>query len=236
MSYAKRLCLVLVVAASALAAVAQSRVPRRLEYGVLGGATMGRYTFDPKITQDMAKGYTFGVGVRYIEEKYFGLQAEAILTRRGFRDRYDLFPDLNFERDLTYLEIPVMAHVYFELGKRSVVSFDAGPKFGSFLWDKTTGNLPDDFGREGTETQNYHVEHHSMSVHNNFDYGIQAGLGYEFNVTRRLSIELSGRYYFGLGNIFPNDKTDTFENSSNQHVQIVLSVWWKHWIARRRAE
>lgn len=212
---------------------AQPRVPREVDLGVIGGATLSNYVFDPQVSQDMAKGYTVGVAARYIEEKYFGLQAEFLLTRRGYRDRYDRYPEYEFQRDLTYAEIPVLAHVYFNLGKRSEVAVDLGPKFAVFLWDKSTSNLPADFGQEGSPTVNYTHEHHYMDISKMFDYGIQVGLGYEFKCTRQISVQLSGRYYFGLGNIFPDEKSDTFETSRNQHVQIVMAVWWHHWIGRK---
>lgn len=225
------LCLIL-LAALGTAAVAQPRVPRHVDLGVTGGATLSSYSFKPTVTQDKAKGYALGLAARYVEEKFFGLQAEALLARRGYRDRYDRFPQYEFERDLTYLEVPVLAHIYFPLGRRSEIALDLGPKFGMFLWDKTERRLPDDFAQPGSETQNYQAAHHSMAVHNNFDYGIQAGLGYEFKAGRHLSFQLSGRYYFGLGNIFPDEKSDTFETSSNQHVQILLTVWWKKYLHR----
>lgn len=234
MSFNKIFVICLAVWGMMLTAQAQPRVPRHLDLAVVGGATLSQYNFDPTISQDMAKGYTFGVAARYIEEKYFGLQAEVLLTRRGYRDRYERFPEYSFQRDLTYLEIPVLAHIYFNLGKRSEIAVDLGPKFGMFLWDKKSETLPQDFGQEGSETAFYTTDHHTMSVHNNFDYGIQAGLGYEFKVTPQLSLQLSGRYYFGLGNIFPDEKSDVFETSSNQQVQIVLAVWWKHMIGKRR--
>ena len=226
------LALLLLAALGTALAEAQPRVPRRIDIGVTGGATLSSYDFKPTVVQDKARGYTFGLAARYVEEKFFALQAEALITRRGFRDRYERFPQYTFERDLTYLEVPVLAHIYFPLGRRSELALDLGPKFGAFLWDKTERVLPDDFAQPGTPTQNYRTEHHTMAVHNNFDYGIQAGLAYEFKASRHLSFQLAGRYYFGLGNIFPDEKSDTFETSSNQHVQITLTVWWKKYLHR----
>ena len=211
---------------------AQPRVARHLDLGVTGGVTMSSYTFSPTIPQNQAMGYTAGVAARYIEEKYFGLQAELLLTRRGWDERYSLFPDFKYRRSLTYLEIPVLAHIYFNMGKRNEISVDLGPKFGTMLWENTESNLPADFGQGGGETANYEYLQHELAIHSRFDYGIQAGLGYEFKANRHLSFQLAGRYYFGLGNIFPDEKTDVFETSSNQQIQIVLTVWWKKWIGR----
>ncbi len=218
-----------------LRSTAQPRVARHLDLGVTGGVTMSRYTFNPTVTQNQALGYTMGITARYVEEKYFGVQAELLLTQRGWDERYELFPDLKFKRTFTYLEIPVLAHIYFNMGRRNEISVDLGPKFGTMLWQNTDSNLPEDFGQTGSATSNYQYLQHDMSVHSKFDYGIQAGLGYEFRASRHLSFQIAGRYYFGLGNIFPDEKTDVFETSSNQQIQIVFTAWWKKWIGKKRA-
>ncbi len=70
------------------------------------------------------------------------------------------------------------------------------------------------------------TDHHTMDVKYRFDYGIQAGLGYEFKFSPQVSLQLAGRYYFGLGNIFPDEKSDVFETSSNQHIMIVMTLFW----------
>jgi hypothetical protein len=219
---------------------AQQRVPRELSLGLVGGAVMSQMNFDASTTmpQDMATGYTCGVSARYIEEMFFGVQLEALLTRRGFQDRYDpeLYGEgLSFKRSLTYLEVPFLAHIYFPFGKRdrSEISVNLGPKFGVMLWDKTESHLPADFGQDGTVTAGLQTAHHTMDVSNRFDYGIQAGLGYEFRFNPKMSLLLEGRYYFGLGNIFPDEKTDVFETSSNQHLMIVMTLYWRKRLGKK---
>lgn len=213
---------------------AQTRIPREVHLGVIGGANLSEYTFAPNVTQKMTNGYTAGVAVRYIEETLFGLQAELHLTRRGFTDYYEEHQDWQFRRDLTYIEVPVMAHVYFKMGDRNEVAFDAGPKFGYFLYDHTTDTMPEGFGQPGTQYETYTADHHWLPVSKKFDYGIQAGLGYEFKFDRKVSLQLQGRYYYGLGNMWPDSKADVFEQSSNSSIQIVLSLWWHHTIRGRK--
>lgn len=206
---------------------AQPKVPREFQFAALGGVALSDYEFDPSVTTSMARGYTAGVAVRYIEEKFFGLQAEVLLTRRGIKDRFDSYPQYSFQRDLTYLEVPLMAHVYFNAGKRNEISFDVGPKLGYFLADKTSATLDANFPTIAASS-NHGYAHHDMGVEYKFDYGIQAGLGYEFKFSNQLSLQLQGRYYFGLGNIFPDTKADVFETSRNNTVQIVMALWFHH--------
>ncbi len=213
---------------------AQERIPREIHLGVVGGANLSEYTFHPTITQRFTGSYTMGVAARYIEEEYFGLQMELLLTERGYADLWEPNPEeWLFERKLLYVELPVMAHVYFNLGKRNQVAIDLGPKLAWFLSDRTNSNLPENYGQSGTSYGNQTL-HHELPIEKKFDYGLQFGLGYEFNINQRLSAQLTGRYYFGLGNLWPDSKADHFEQSSNGSIQISLGVWWHHVIKGKK--
>lgn len=227
-----KLILILCLLALSMGALAQTRIARELHLGVIGGACMSNYRLTPTVTQDLAKGYTFGLAARYIEEKIFGIQAELLLTRRGEKDKFDEYPELSFQRNFTYFEVPILAHLYFDCGKKNEINFDIGPKFGYFLSDKAKAQLE---GENWDKVQNmtYHkYQHHTMPVSKKFDYGLQMGLGYEFKVNKELSIQLQGRYYFGLGNIFPDSKADVYETSNNHQIQIVAAVWFRSQVAK----
>lgn len=218
----------MLLALCATAMQAQQKVPREVQFGVLGGSNMSQYRFSPSITQNQSLGYTAGVAARYIEEKIFGLQAEVLLTRRGMKDRYDSYPQYSFERTLTYVEVPVMAHVYFNMGKKNEVSLDLGPKIGFFMGDATKQKTDAQYEDLVINTSQHGYKHHSLGIEKTFDYGIQAGLGYEFKFSKQMSLQLQGRYYYGLANIFADAKSDVFEVSTNQSIQIVMALWWHH--------
>lgn len=233
-SQKRLLLLIAVLACLWCQAGAQTRIPREVHVGLIGGANMSQYSFQPSITQKMHQGYMAGVGIRYIEETLFGLQTELLVTQRGFADYYESHPEWQFERTLTYAEMPVMAHVYFKCGERHEVSVDMGPKLGYYLLDSKRDEMPADFGQPGSETEAYPSAHHSLGVTQKFDYGIQAGLGYEFKFDKKVSLQIQGRYYYGLGNMWPDSKADDFELSANQSIQIVMSLWWHHTIRGKK--
>lgn len=216
-------------------ALAQTRIPREVHLGVIGGANVSKYEFAPRVSQKWTTSYTGGVAVRYIEETLFGLQAELLLTERAYADFYEPYPDLHFVRNLKYIELPVMAHVYFKMGSHNEIAFDAGPKFGFFLSDNIDSNLPEGFGETGDYILRVN-KHHELPISRKFDYGIQAGLGYEFKFNDKMSLMLQGRYYYGLANLWPDTKADHFEQSSNQSVQIVMSLWWHHVIRGKKVK
>lgn len=207
------------------AANAQTRFPKERSIGFTGGMVMSKMTFRQEtIPQDNRMGPTFGFVYRYIEEKYFGIQAELLLTQRGWKDRLEDYPDLHFERSMTYIELPVMSHIFF--GNNRVRGFvNLGPKLGYFISDKKKTNITPPV--DGLTT-----DHQTLPVSNRFDYGIVGGGGIElrFGVN---SLLLEGRYYFGLGDIFPNEKKDVFETSSNQHIGITAS-WLFHLSKRKK--
>lgn len=219
------------------AAYAQTRIPRELHIGAVGGVNASQYVFFPRcgVPQQNVLSHTAGLAVRYIEETLFGLQAELLLTQRAYSDFYEDMAegsepqpgtaDIYYSRYLNYIELPVMAHVYFQMGAHNEICFDAGPKFGFYLSDRIDTNIP----RE-TDLK----KHHFLPVTQNFDYGIQAGLGYEFKFNKKISLMLQGRYYYGLGNIWPETKADDFQQSSNQSIQVVMSLWWHHTILGKR--
>ncbi|MDE7135318.1 MAG: PorT family protein, partial [Muribaculaceae bacterium] len=64
-------------------------------------------------------------------------------------------------------------------------------------------------------------------VKNKFDYGITAGLGGEFLISRNHSVFVEARYYFGLGNIFPASKKDTFSASRNSSISVTAGYFFR---------
>lgn len=205
-------CFFLLAGATALA---QKPFPKEHSLGVTGGVVLSKMTFRPEtIIQDMRMGPTFGLVYRYIEEKYFGIQAELLFTQRGWKDRLEDYPNLHFERSLNYVELPIMSHIFF--GNNRVRGFfNLGPKFAYFLGDAQKTNITPPV--EGIIT-----DHHTLKVSKRFDYGITGGAGMEFRFGRN-SLLVEGRYYFGLGDIFPNEKKDVFEASSNQNIGVTAT-------------
>lgn len=240
--------LITLVVVVSTVAEAQTRVsPRRLDFGVIGGMNMSSYAFAPKLNQGQSYGYTAGVAVRYTEETFFGLQTELLITQRGYKDVLDeelTEAGYSYERKLTYLELPVMAHVYFRMGRRNQICVDLGPKIGLYMSDKIASNMPEGYDKgeykrpDGTVITlvDYRYLHHTLPIEKKFDYGIQFGLGYEFRFSRQISAQLMARYYYGLGNLWPDKKTDHYEASSNNSIQVTLTLWYHTFIKGKKVK
>lgn len=186
--------------------------------GVKGGITLSNVSFSPSIKQNWLLGYTGGVSFRYIEEKFFGLIVEANYTRRGWDQNFEDLP-YSYTRTLDYIEIPFMTHFFF--GNRWIRGFiNAGPQIGFLIASKHNANFDRYDLPDFANTKINPV--YTMDIKNKIDYGITAGAGVEFRIKRKHGIVLEARYYYGLGDLFGNSKSDVFSASHNQSILVSL--------------
>lgn len=205
---------------------AQTHYRSNVSVGVKGGVDFSRIFFNPLAEQKMPIGATAGVMFRYIEENHFGLIAEVNFLQRGWAENFEEAP-YNYRRTLNYINIPVLAHIYF--GSRGRFFFNAGPEIGFFLGESTSANFnPADMATlPGFPNVNRMNTQMTLSVQNKFDYGISAGLGGEFSVNRRNAICLEARVYYGLGNIFKAGRQDPFKASNSLTVMATVGYWFR---------
>ena len=71
-----------------------------------------------------------------------------------------------------------------------------------------------------TNMANTIVAQDTMAVENKFDYGIAAGIGMEYATRKAGSYIIEARYYYGLGNIYGNSKSDYFGKSNFGQIVI----------------
>ena len=203
--------------------------------GVNGGYIMSNVGFTPDVPQNMLGGMTAGVTFRYTCEKYFksvcAIVAEVNIAQVGWKEKIlglenqplyyeDDATALHYERKMTYLQIPFFARLGWGRERKGLQGFfQVGPQLGIFLSESTNTNLVDD--DEPTEERSSNiVKQESMPVEKKFDYGIAGGAGIEFSVPKVGHFLLEGRYYYGLGNIYGNSKSDYFGKSNFGQIVI----------------
>lgn len=209
-------------ALAAFAASAEAHYKPHISLGAHAGMSMGRVSFSPSVDQKWAQGVTAGVSVRYAEEKLVGILAEVNMAQGGWQELFEDSP-LQYTRQLTYLTLPIMTHIYFG-PKRFKCFFNLGPQFGYMIGESTTANF--DYRNpeqaDGWPEDPRMTEQLVTAVKNKFDYGICAGFGCEFWLKPRHSVYLEARFYYGLGNIFPSSKADTFSASRCMNLAVTL--------------
>jgi hypothetical protein len=189
-------------------------------FGVNAGMTLSSIRFSPSRPQDQLRQGASGLTVRYVSEKNFGLQAELNYTLRGWKERTDTVNVNKYSRSLFYLEIPFMTYLYFDLGKRVRLIFNAGPQIGYNIGEKT---LEKELVPPADEVdEDLYKRYYNQKIQRRFDYGITGGLGFELR-TGVGNFILDGRYYFGLSDVFDNRKSDLFQASANQVIAIKIT-------------
>ncbi|MDR0547404.1 MAG: PorT family protein [Dysgonamonadaceae bacterium] len=186
-------------------------------FGANGGVTLSRVGFNPHIPQELLLQATGGFTARYISESNFGLQAELNYSLRGWQQTTDTVVHFyRYSRSLAYLEMPVLTHIYFNLGKHSRLIFNLGPQIAYNLSEKVLAL--EDTNPEKSE----YLQYFDRKIQNRFDYGIAGGGGLEIR-TGIGSFILEGRYFYGLSDIFKNSRGEDFQASHNQVIGIKLT-------------
>lgn len=204
----------------------QTHYSSNVAVGVRGGVDFSQVFFNPSVRQKFALGMTAGVTFRYIEENHFGLIAELNFVQRGWAENFEEAP-YNYRRTLNYIELPLLAHIFF--GRRGRFFFNAGPQVALFLGESTKANFdPKEMASLPDFPYNNRMnEQMLLSVSQKIDYGISAGLGAEFNLNKRNSLSLEARFYFGLGNIFPSKRADTYNASNQMTLSATIGYWFR---------
>lgn len=205
---------------------AQNHYKANLMVGVKAGADMSRIFFNPNVQQGMKLGATAGVSFRYIEEEHFGIIAELNWVQRGWKEDFKDSP-YNYTRTLNYLQIPILAHIYF--GNRGRFFFNAGPEIGFLISESTSANFnPADISSlPDFPLTNRMNEQMNIKAQRRIDYGISAGIGAEFNINTRNAIAFETRFYYGLGNIFKSERTEPFSASNAMTVSATIGYLFR---------
>ncbi len=184
--------------------------PAEIYVGVSGGATGSMMLFTPTVQQSYFLGYNGGIAARYITENHVGLQVEFNYSQRGWLEANDLY-----SRQLDYIEMPFLTHIYF--GKTNRFIFNLGPKIAYLLDEKVVLN----------NVENSKAEQHIKPVYSKFDYGIAAGLGYNLKTKNIGVYQLELRAYYGLSDIFANTKKDFFDTSNHLNVSLNFGYFFQ---------
>lgn len=203
--------------------------------GVNGGYILSNVGFTPDVAQGMLGGMTAGVTFRYTCEKYFksicAIVAEVNIAQVGWKEdilgleNQPLYYEgsneaLYYERKMTYLQIPILARLGWGRERKGLQGFfQIGPQIGIFMSESTHTNLVEGYAPTETRSSNI-VAQETMPVEKKFDYGIAGGAGIEFSVPKVGHFLLEGRYYYGLGNIYGNTKSDYFGKSNFGQIVI----------------
>lgn len=190
------------------------------------GISLSRVNFSPSVPQSFLIGKQGGVSFRYAEESHFGLIGELNFMQRGWTETFEDAP-LSYHRTINYLNIPILTHIFFG-SEHFKVFFNLGPEISFMIGESSSSNFDTSNVESVTDFPKTHrSEQYGLNVTTKFDYGISAGTGIELIIAKKHSIMLDGRFYYGLGNIFPSHKTDYFSASPNMSIVVSLGYMFR---------
>ncbi len=211
---------------------------QEIALGVNGGVNFYKVSFlhnEPRLAQQlgdagMEPGIKGGVSVRYISMKHFGVQLEINLMQSGWSEKFNVgdniisdkgdtvdFSGVEISRRLNYIEIPLLAHIYF--GKKMRFFVNLGPKLGILV---TYGELKSNLSPEQLGVFDSRDPRIYDNGRNSIDYGLSAGGGFDVQIGRLHTI-VEGRYTFGFGDVYNNSKSDIYQRSNNQNIAITMT-------------
>lgn len=177
------------------------KYPAEIMLGVNGGMTGSMAYFKPAINQTYVLGNEAGLIFRYISEKNLGIQTELNFTQKGWGET-------SFERQMDYVEVPFMTHLYF--GRKTRMFLNLGPKAGFLIADRVLLNTL-------TEEKYRHI----TPVFNKLEYGFTGGFGLYTHIKKQV-FQLETRASFSMSNFFQDDLAGIYDNSNYLNVSVKL--------------
>lgn len=220
----KHVMMLLMAVLTALPGLGQTHYEAQMSLGVHGGVNLSQVMFSPSIRQKFLPGANAGINFRYTEEKHFGFIIEANFEQRGWAENFDDAP-FKYSRTINYVQIPFMSHIYF--GRRHKFFINLGPSVSFKVGDSVKSNF--DYSNVGSvpDFPVHTSQQYGYPTKGAVDFGISGGLGGELGITRKHSIYLEARYYFGIANVLPAGRTDHFKSSNPMALSISLGYWFR---------
>lgn len=177
------------------------------------------------IEQDFKLGYMGGLTLQYFNQPNIGIQMEVLYIQKGFKTKYDTIANIQYERNIDYISLPMLMHTY--IGKKKFnFSILLGP-FLSYAISSKEIFTEDNVSYE----QKYNFD---RDLDNRFEFGLQGGIGFR-NAFNFGIIELEGIFSYSFTSIYKwgasnigSDKEAFFaipEQAQNQGIQITISYY-----------
>ena len=218
---------------------------QEVDLGISGGADFSKISFlhNDRLrmgqigNQSFTPNYRMGVVCRYISQNHFGLQIETNYVKAGWKESYvddsgswyvynsesQMMEDvygLILSRDISYIEVPLLAHIYF--GKRKVRFFvNLGPVVNFIVGygDLKTGGKNENMSHVVLKSDDPRISDDYQKV----GYGVNGGLGLNF-ILGKMHMIIEGRYMYGFSDLYDNNKADVFQRSNNQLFNLTMSL------------
>lgn len=188
------------------------------------GMVASMVQFSPTVNQNALSpfaGLQGGLIFRYAGHKVCGLQIELNYMQRGWHES-----KTNYTRQLDYIELPLLTHLYF--GKRVRGFINLGPQIGYCFRETTQPTLPFTYvAKNPTDSYTGPTQQYVTPIDSPFDWGVAGGIGL-YGRTRKAGVyQLEARFNYSLGNDFGAHKSDYFSQSHNMNLSLCFAYMWQ---------
>ena len=176
--------------------------------GFKGGLNFSNFRVDGIQDNDIKAGLNLGLFFKLPVSETVALQPELLYSSKGSKLEYDnpIQGDGEYRFNMNYLELPVMG--VFSLGDH--FNIQAGP-YVSYLTSANIKNMDEDLSIQGVADLN-------EDSFKRFDYGLAAGIGFDFN-----GFVAGARYTYGLNEVGKsNNLSGQLTNNSKNSVATVF--------------
>ena len=188
------------------------------EVGVKAGLNLSNLFSDEINDQNARVGYQAGLFFKVGLTDHFAIQPEVLYTTKGTTAEYDNFltGDGEFTQKFNYIEVPALAVINLNEN----INIHAGPYF-AYLLSAQVEN------KSANSDFNF-IEELDEDDFNRFDYGLAAGVEFEFDI-----IGFGIRYDYGMAKVGKNQSfsfdgseisSNNFKNSRNSALSLYLGL------------
>ncbi|WP_375578781.1 porin family protein [Marivirga tractuosa] len=173
--------------------------------GIRASLNLSNLYVDEVNDENTKPGFAVGIYFRKGISEQVSIQPEINYSLKGSQINYDNFfsGSGKYRYNLSYIEIPVLANIH--VGEN--LYFSAGPYAATLIAAKVK-----DVDGDGSINS---VEEYDRDDFNTFDYGVAAGVGFDFT-----GGTAGVRYNYGLNNVAPDDRG--LDNGKNSVLQFFL--------------
>lgn len=178
------------------------------------GASFSKHGMDAD-DSDYKAGLVAGGFVTYSIRDTYGFTAKVLFNQKGGQS-----DDGELKEQLNYIEIPVLARLFFNREGTVRPNIFFGPSFGFLTgarWKAGDGDYQnvEDLGLDIFDDVNSYKD-----VYNTFDFGLGAGLGVNIRVGNEMYFIIDARYTYGFSDIYK----EAGGTVNNQNVAITAGL------------
>lgn len=193
--------------------------PLEVRIGGGGGASGSLLDLVPRVEMQPHLGAMGYVAVLLTNQKYTGMTIRLSYEQRGWREQYKEPVAYAFARDMDFIDLALMAHLYYPFGSFQI-GLEVGPNIGYIIRDVSSPTPSE-------ETRPIVRRRHVYPLVSKWSWGLKGGPVLSFDIAGRHRIALSGYFYYGLSDLFATTVRDDYGRAGEMGVTVGLGYYFR---------